>query len=126
MSRTVKSVKPTALSLENLSYIKDEQQFQQFASANDLIYIVCFTASWCGPCKQIKPFIVDLQSKYNASAKFLFVDVDENTAMAETYGIQSMPTFVAFRKNNQLVQFKGANKEQLAHYVRLLVQTAYC
>ena len=125
MSRTVKSVQPTA-SLENLSYITDEQHFQQFASRNDLIYIVCFTASWCGPCKQIKPFIAELQSKYSASAKFLFVDVDDNTAMTEAYGIQSMPTFVAFRKNNQLVKFKGANKDQLAHYVQLLVQTAYC
>lgn len=40
--------------------------------------IANFSASWCGPCRQIAPLYVELSKKY-PQLVFLTVDVDELT-----------------------------------------------
>ena len=31
---------------------------------NDNIELYAYTATWCGPCKRIKPIVIDIMSKY--------------------------------------------------------------
>ncbi len=50
-----------------------------------------FTATWCGPCKQVRPTVEQLiQNGYRIRA----VDIDNNQDLAAQYEVTRVPTFV--------------------------------
>lgn len=52
--------------------------------------IYAFTATWCGPCKQLKPFINKLGETYEV----VNFDIDENTELAEDFNVKTIPCLV--------------------------------
>merc|ERR1712157_511029 len=66
------------------------------------VVFVDFTASWCPPCKMIKPIYEELaeEHKDKPKAKFVKIDVDDNDAVAAEYKIRSMPTFKVFKNGS--------------------------
>ena len=64
--------------------------------------LVDFWAGWCAPCRLMKPVIEALAKEYSGRAHFAKVDVDRNRALAQRYGVMSIPNFVVF-KNGQPV-----------------------
>lgn len=67
-----------------------------------MITIKHFTASWCGPCKQLSPIIRDLVNE-NEGIGYQIIDVDQNPDAASRIGVRSLPT-VIFEKNGTEVQ----------------------
>lgn len=51
-----------------------------------------YTASWCNPCKMMKPIIETLSTKYAGKVKFEEVDIDTHAEEADRMGILSVPT----------------------------------
>lgn len=66
--------------------IKNKEEFQKEIS--DKKVLVDFYATWCGPCKMMKPIIEDIDS-----IEVLSVDVDLNHALAKEYKVLSIPSF---------------------------------
>ncbi|SGZ48745.1 CIC11C00000002641 [Sungouiella intermedia] len=82
------------------------------ALKHDGLVVVDFFATWCGPCKMIAPLLEKFSKEYTA-AKFIKVDVEELSEVAQEYEISSMPT-VLFFKNGQIVgKVIGANPAAL-------------
>lgn len=54
--------------------------------------IIDFNATWCPPCQRFKPIFHEVAEAYKDKFVFYSVDTDVNPAMAETYGITSIPT----------------------------------
>jgi thioredoxin 1 len=59
-----------------------------------------FNASWCGPCKQMKPH-VDKLNKEGYSIES--VDIDVNPTLAESANVRGVPT-IAIYENGKLVE----------------------
>ena len=55
--------------------------------------LIDFWAEWCGPCKVLKPRIENLGNT-NEDIKVYFCNVDEDSEMAQTHGIRSIPTLI--------------------------------
>lgn len=68
-----------------------------------VVSIIDFNATWCGPCKQFAPIFEAAAEKYGDKIKFESVDVDQNPALAEKYGVQSIPMVVLLDKAGNVV-----------------------
>lgn len=82
----------------------------QVVQSKGLVF-VDFFAEWCGPCKLTGPIIDQLSQEYPAIT-FYKVDVDQNSDLASSYSIFSIPTFVIFKDGAVVAQFSGATSKE--------------
>jgi thioredoxin len=76
--------------------------------------IIDFYASWCGPCQRLMPTIEEIASEYEGKVDIYKVNVDEEQALAEAFGIRSIPTLYFIPMKGQPQRSMGAMpKEQL-------------
>ncbi|XP_045146197.1 thioredoxin-like [Echinops telfairi] len=93
--------------------IDSKEDFQAaLKSAGEKLVVVNFSATWCGPCKMIKPFYHSLCKQYS-NAVFLEVDVDDCQDVALECEVKCMPIFQSYKKGQKVGEFSGANKEKL-------------
>lgn len=72
------------------------------------ILLVDFWAPWCGPCRMITPIIEQLAKEYSGRIAFGKVNVDENQMISASYGIQSIPTMMIFKRGKAVDTMIGA------------------
>ncbi|CAL5324327.1 unnamed protein product [Camellia sinensis] len=98
------------------------QHLKQANDSNKLI-VVDFTASWCGPCRIMAPFFVELSKKLS-TVTFLKVDVDELESVASEWDVQAMPTFMILKEGKILDKVVGAKKDELQSTIAKHVNAA--
>ena len=64
--------------------------------------IVDFSATWCPPCRQLKPIFEKLAEDFKGRIDFVTIDVDENPELSQAYGVQSIPMMVFLNKDGQI------------------------
>ncbi len=71
-----------------------------------------FYADWCGPCQAIKPVLEKLIKDYSGKITLEEINVDENPAAAQKYGVMSIPTLVLEKDGQELTRKLGALVEK--------------
>lgn len=84
------------------NFIQDQSEFELLRESTALLVVDC-TATWCGPCKVIAPFIDQLAEVYSDRAKVMKIDIDANKPLAKQFGLKSIPA-VLFFKQGELVE----------------------
>lgn len=58
--------------------------------------VLTFSASWCGPCRMLRPIIDELAVEHDEhdDLEFVRLDVDRNPELAARYRVMSVPTVV--------------------------------
>lgn len=70
--------------------------------------ILYFTATWCGPCKLLKPKIQSMQSQLPIT----ILDVDTNADAVGKYSIRNVPTIIVTNGGNEIGRLIGNNITQ--------------
>merc|ERR1712212_113564 len=107
------------------SMVREIENLAEFNSAlsdaGDKLVVVDFTATWCGPCKNIAPKYQGLsEDPANQNVIFLKVDVDEAEDVAQQCKITCMPTFHFYRNGEKVEEIVGANFPKLEQMVTSL------
>ena len=71
--------------------------FEAEVLKSDKPVLVDFSATWCGPCRQLSPIIDEIAQEYAGRIKVGKVDVDESQEVSGKYGIVSVPTVLFFK-----------------------------
>ena len=66
-----------------------------------------FYASWCPHCKRMHPIVEEFKKLMKDELEVVQIDVDEESALANLYTVESIPTFILLRKGEQLWRQSG-------------------
>jgi thioredoxin 1 len=75
------------------------------------VTFVDFWAVWCGPCRTMEPVVERLAAKLGGSVNFGKLNVDEHSAIATRYEVQSIPTFMVFKNGRSVDAIIGTMQE---------------
>lgn len=72
------------------------------------VALVDFWAPWCAPCRAVSPIVEQLARDYADRLAVGKVNVDENPATANRFGIQSIPSLLVFQRGRMVDAVVGA------------------
>ena len=79
---------------------------------NEDVSILQFSASWCGPCKVLKPIMEKLSDEFKDKANFYYADIDEKAInSASAAAVRGVPTVVVYKKGVEVARKVGASSE---------------
>jgi len=95
------------LSAKDKVKIVTEGNLDDVVRGNSFTIIDCW-APWCAPCRMISPIIDELAEQYSGRVAFGKLNLDENVAVAERFGIMAIPTILFFREGKLVDTIVGA------------------
>ena len=99
----------------NYFYITDSSTEQ--IALNDNKAIICFSATWCGPCKKIKPLYHEI-AENNKDINFYEVDIDDREELVTKFNVKSIPTFILLKEGNKINELVGSNINELSILIK--------
>ena len=88
----------------------NKDNFDQSISSG--VALVDFWAEWCGPCKMQLPIIEEFSSEMDGKATVGKVNVDEQLELAQSFGIQSIPTLILFKDGKPVKKLVGLHSKE--------------
>jgi thioredoxin len=95
-----------------------DSSFEDEVLKSDQVVILDFWAEWCGPCKMIGPILEDLAEQYKDKLTVAKINIDDNQATPQTYGVRGIPTLILFKDGDVVATKVGAaSKSQLEAFI---------
>ena len=80
----------------------NKNNFQNEIMNSEKTVLLDFWAPWCAPCRMLAPVVEEIASE-RADIKVEKINIDEQSELANKFGIMSIPTLVVM-KNGKIIQ----------------------
>jgi thioredoxin 1 len=108
---------------ENVKDVSDSS-FEGDVLQSDRPVLVDFWAQWCAPCRMLAPTVEAVAEKYSGSAAVVKLNVDDNPATSQRYGIKGIPTLILFKNGKEEERVVGATtKEAISRMIDKHIST---
>jgi thioredoxin 1 len=98
------------------------ETFDEEIGSSEIPLIVDFWAEWCGPCRMVAPVLEQIATENAGKVRLAKLNVDDAPAVAQRFGIMSIPTLMVFQDGvakKRIVGAKGKGQllEDLAEFL---------
>jgi len=90
-----------------------DTNFDEVVMQSPLPVVLDFWAQWCGPCREIAPFIENLAKKYEGKAIVGKVDVDTNPGITTQFRVRNIPTVIYIKSGEVVQKLVGYQQEKV-------------
>src|SRR5258707_1534511 len=102
-----------------------DNSFEADVLGSDKPVLVDFWAPWCAPCRMLAPTVDAVAEKYSETARVVKLNVDDNPAVSQRYGIKGIPTLILFKGGKEEERVVGAtSKEAISRMIDKHVSAA--
>jgi thioredoxin 1 len=100
--------------MENINRQKYDELVKNKSS-----FVVMATASWCSPCRTLKPLFEKLAAEYAGKPAFYFLDTDEEGELAGDLVISAIPTIIFMKKGSYLdIELGVASESKIRSHIK--------
>ena len=86
--------------------------------SSEKLSMVDFYTTWCGPCKQMAPFVAEIKAEKSDIVNVIKVDAEAQLDISSKYNLEGYPTIIFFKKGEVIFKQLGAlDKEGLLQLV---------
>ncbi len=71
------------------------------------VVLVEFFATWCPHCKRMIPVVEQIRELLSGSADIYQLDIDQNDEVAQAQEVESVPTFIIYKKGREMWRQSG-------------------
>lgn len=72
--------------------------------------VFMFSATWCGDCRFLDPFMPELEAKFE-NWSFYYINRDEWIELAQELDIFGIPSFVAYSNGQEVDRYVGKERK---------------
>ena len=101
---------------------RNEDNIRDLIDGNTHV-MVQFGASWCMPCKQLKPKVEKI-SLESPDVVFAYVDVEESNRFSVESDVQSVPTVIGYYNSDEVGRVIGNNENAVKELLEKLRKRA--
>ena len=99
-----------------IAHLKTRNDLKEFMNKSNA-FIIDVTATWCGPCKALKPYLEQYFEQIKDKFDMVIVDEKEGADIVSFLKVNSFPTLISYVNKERAEALVGFDIEGLKHFL---------